>query len=350
MGALMARRSAQGGRRGRVHCTGAAAAAGLIAVVAGCAVMGQAAAPAPSGLPNAGTLAISTLAFQRRTDPARTVALDRQGTEVAVFTDGARTVRLTGPTRTFVEPAFTTTRVTTDAWVRLAPVPWHKGAQTAEWFAPWLTSALADTSPDALGVSMQYLHGAADLVDADGRRYAGDASFGPPSTVDPDGRQENSDFLDYLGISWTFPDTGPRLPKPDRYGDVDCSGFLRLVYGFRLGYPLLGGNTAGPGLPRRAYAISAFGPGLLVITNDGAVPEDLSHLQAGDLVFFDTALNGALRTDHSGIYLGLDSQGRHRFISSRSHANGPTMGDLGGTATLDGGGYWPIRFRAARRI
>jgi len=73
-------------------------------------------------------------------------------------------------------------------------------------------------------------------------------------------------------------------------------------------------------------------------------------LQAGDLVFFDTAAGNGDQTDHSGIYLGLDDAGHYRFISSRSRADGPTFGDLGGHALLDGGGYWSVRFRAARRI
>ena len=55
--------------------------------------------------------------------------------------------------------------------------------------------------------------------------------------------------------------------------------------------------------------------------------------------------------EHSGIFLGVDSKGHYRFISSRSQANGPTFGDAGGTSILDGrDAYWAVRFRTARRI
>lgn len=289
------------------------------------------------------------LAFERRGHPARTVVLDRHGGEVAVLTDNARTVWLRGPARTFADPDFTKRRVTTDAWVRLAPQPWTEQAVSAPWFGSWLRNALADTNPDLFAIAMEYIHGAEDKTDSHGVRFAGDASFGPLSSTDPDGREERSDFLDYLGISWSFPDAGTVAPQPDRYGAVDCSGFLRLVYGYRMGYPLFLGNEAGPGLPRRAYAIAANGPGVLIIPNAGKPPRQFDRLQPGDLVFFNTAV-GASQTDHSGIYIGLDDSGHHRFISSRTKADGPTLGDRGGDALLDGGGYWAIRFRAARRI
>jgi cell wall-associated NlpC family hydrolase len=293
----------------------------------------------------------ATLTFARHTDPARTVAEDADGDPVAVFTDGARTARLTGPVRTFTEPGFTKRSVITDAWIRLVPTEWRAGAENESWFTPWLTHALSDSSPDVFGAAMDYINGAPDRKDDKGVRYAGDAAFGPVSATDPDGREERSDFLDYLGVSWTFPDGGTKQPQNDRYGDVDCSGFLRLVYGYRMGYPLRITNDPGPGLPRRAYAIASVGPGIVVIANKGVPVTDFRRLQPGDLVFFDTALgDGSNQTDHSGIYLGMDDAGHYRFISSRSRANGPTLGDRGGDALLDGGGYWSIRFRTARRI
>jgi cell wall-associated NlpC family hydrolase len=289
------------------------------------------------------------LTYERVDDPARTVVHGAGGTALATFTDNARTVRLTGPKRTFAEPAFTEATVTTDAWIRLAPAPWHAGAENESWFRPWFTAALADRSADALAVAVEYLHGAPDKTDANGVRYAGDASFGPVSATDPDGRAENNDFYDYLGITWKFPDAGTVQPKRDRYGDVDCSGFLRLVYGYRLGYPLRGTNEPGDGLPRRAYAISSIGPGAVVVENRGTPARDYARLQPGDLVFFHTE-GDSRRTDHSGIFLGVDDTGHYRFISSRSKADGPTFGDKGGEALLDGGGYWSVRFRTARRI
>lgn len=289
------------------------------------------------------------LTFERRDEPDRTVVSDGHGTMVATFTDGARTVRLTGPQRVFAEPQYTDATVTTDAWIRLAPKPWRDGDEQETWFRPWLTKALADTSPDVLSVATQYIYGAPEQHDAKGIRIAGDASFGPVSATDPDGRAENSDFYDYLGVTWKFSDAGEVSPKPGRYGAVDCSGYVRLVYGYRMGYPLRGTNTPGAGLPRRAYAISAFGPGTVVVPNQGRAARDYDRLQPGDLVFFHTD-GDALRTDHSGIFLGVDDAGHYRFISSRSRADGPTFGDHGGDALLDGQGYWSVRYRTARRI
>lgn len=308
--------------------------------------------PAPAAPTSAAPdVTAGALTFKRLADPARTEVHDAAGRLVAVFTDGARTVRLVGPSRTFRDPAFSTASVTTDAWIRLAPHAWSAADADAPWVRSWLITESADVRPDALGVAMQYLHGAPDLRDARGVRYAGDASFGPLSDIDPDGRAENSDFYDYLGIPWKFPGRPLVQPKKERYGDIDCSGFLRMVYGYRLGYPLLDTNTAGPGLPRRAYAIGSMGPGTVIVANRGTPPTDYDRLQPGDLVFFHSdPWTPMARTDHSGIFLGVDDAGHYRFISSRSKADGPTFGDMGGAAILDGGGYWAQRFRTARRI
>jgi cell wall-associated NlpC family hydrolase len=288
--------------------------------------------------------------FERAPHPARTLVRDKTGAVRAVFTDGARTVRLTGPSRTFAEPAFTKANVTTDAWVRLAPRAWHEGAEKEGWFTSWLRKARRDESPDVLTVAVQYLKDAPDKVDEKGVRFAGDADFGPESDRDPDGRAENSDFNDYLGIPWDFPDSGKVDPKPDRYGFLDCSGYLRLVYGYRLGYPLRRENTPGVGLPRRAYAMSKFGPGVEVIPNRDRPARDYDVLQPGDFVFFDVDAADGSRIDHSGIFIGVDSRGHYRFVSSRTKANGPTMGDAGFAAILDGGGHFSVTFRNARRL
>jgi len=291
----------------------------------------------------------SALTFERLADPPRTAALDAGGRTVAVFTDGARTVRLTGAVRTFKEPKYTSATVSTDAWIRLAPQAWKAGEETAAWFRPWLTAALADTSPDALAIATQYLVGMPEQKDGKGVRFAGDADFGPFSETDPDGRAENSDFFDYLGIQYKFPDGGRSTPQPDRFGDLDCSGFLRMVYGYRLGYPVRSANTAGVGLPRRAFAMAQFA-GVAVIENRNTTVREHARLQPGDLLFFNLDASDGPQADHSGIYLGLDDAGHHRFVSSRSKANGPTMGDYGGASLLDGSGRLAQTFRTARRL
>jgi cell wall-associated NlpC family hydrolase len=292
----------------------------------------------------------AALTFERLANPARTAAKEAGGRTVAVFTDGARTVRLSGPSRTFKEPKYTSATVTTDAWVRLAPQVWKAGEENAAWFRPWLEAAFVDTSPDALAIATEYLVGAPEQKDNKGVRYAGDADFGPFSETDPDGRAENSDFFDYLGIRYQFPDGGRSAPQPDRFGDLDCSGYLRMVYGYRLGYPVRSANTAGVGLPRRAFAMAQFGPGAAIIEYKNSPVREHARLQAGDLLFFNLDPSDGPQADHSGIYLGIDDGGHHRFVSSRSKANGPTLGDFGGASILDGSGRLAQTFRSARRL
>ena len=303
------------------------------------AIQGSENAPAP--------VAAAGPSFDRLENPGRTVVRDAAGTVLATFTDGARTVALTGPARTFTEPRFTKATVTTTTWVRLAPEVWAPGAEKAAWFGPWFEAAKKDTSPDVFGVAMQYADGAAPSDNAEGLRVRGDAIFGP---VAPSGvaRLEQSDFLDYLGVTYTFPDVR-KSPKPAHEGALDCSGFVRMVYGYRLGYPLLGTNNAGPGLPRRAYAIAAEGPGVALIPNTGERVTAYDALQPGDLVFFEVE-GSPDELDHVGIFVGIDSDGHYRFMSSRERANGPTFGDLGGTSLLDDGGMYSRAWRAARRI
>ncbi|MGW7002342.1 NlpC/P60 family protein [Streptomyces sp. NPDC054933] len=294
--------------------------------------------------------------FERLSAPNRTVVRAADGATLATFTDGARTAVLVGPSRRFTEPRTTTAAVTTDAWVRVLPHEWRQGMEKSAWFRGWFAKTLGDASPDVFAVAFQYSGaGAPDKYSASGVRYAGTAHFGPRNAdvsnpLDFAYHDEKSDFYDYLGIPWTFPD-GTRVdPRKARYGDIDCSGFQRLVWGYRMGIPLHNTNAAGAGLPRRAFAIAAYGPGCLLIPDTGQQPTDLSVLQPGDLVFFAIIKSDPKLIDHCGMYLGLDGQGHHRFYSSRSAANGPTMGDLSGHALLDGGDFYARGFRTARRL
>jgi len=309
------------------------------------------------GTADTATNSSSGYSYRRLVDPNRTEVLGPDGTRVAVMTDGARTTQITGPTRTFAEPRFTKAQIINTIYVRLAPQEWQEGAELQPWFAGWLASALADPKPDVLATAMEYTYGVVPKRDAGGLQYTGDAAFGPLSDSDRDGRAENSDFYDYLGVPWNFPDGPKEKPSPDRLHSLDCSGFIRMVYGYRMGFPLRGTNTQGPGLPRRAYAMADVGPGMLVIPNTGKRPQELDRLQPGDLLFFygspEIALDGpdrAAHIEHSGIYLGIDDRGHRRFISSRVGANGPTMGDSGGEAIVDGTGHFAASLRAARRL
>ncbi|MCX2953996.1 C40 family peptidase [Lentzea sp. NEAU-D7] len=328
--------------------TGAAVA--VVALVAGAVVFWprDTMAPATPATEQTTAQAGPELTFERVGGPKRTVVRDRAGGVVATFTDEARTALINGSPRSFSEPKATAATVNTSAWVRLLPQPWAEGGEKASWFAEWFRTARQDTTPDVLEIATQYAVDAPAEKDAAGVRFRGDASFGPVKASGA-GRQEQSDFYDYLGVPWPFPNGPAGKPDRARYGAVDCSGYVRLVFGYRLGMPLLNTNTAGPGLPRRAFAISEFGPGVQLVRNELRRATSYSALQPGDLVFFEVE-DDPETLDHVGIYLGIDNRGKHRFISSRERMNGPTMGDVGGTSLLDDGGTYSTAWRSARRL
>ena len=277
------------------------------------------------------------LQTRRVSDPARTIVEDAQGAWVATFTDGARTVALAGPSRRFDE-ATAAHGVTSSTWVRVLPAPF-----AGQLDGVWLARAREDTSPDVLATSMQYLTGAPKIY-AGGVLVAGDASYGPLR----DGtRPVGSDWHDYQGVVGTAATT-TRGPIADRYQSVDCSGYMRLLWGVRSGVPLTGSPNGGVALPRRATQQASEAPGVVPIRDRGTQVTDFSRLQPGDLVFFDATPSNEI--DHVGVYLGPDDAGRHRFVSSRRSSDGPTMGDYRGASLLDGTGLHARTFRATRRL
>ncbi len=277
--------------------------------------------------------------YVRAASPARTLVKDSGGALIATLTDGGRSVVLAGPVRTFAEPSTTTATVRTSAWVRLLPAPFTGTVDEA-----WLAAALADRSPDVLAVAAQYATGAPTVLAADGSLLSADASYGP--LVDGV-RQEGSDWNDFLQVSVSY-DGVVDAPEPGQVRSLDCSGLVRMVFGRRLGYPM----TLAPDgvrLPRRATSMHTAGPGRLVSSSTSRLT-DLSRLLPGDLVLFDASTDDGTAVDHVGIYLGTDSSGRPRFVSSRKTADGPTMGDVGGRSTLDGTGLYATSLRAVRRL
>ncbi|MDP9389902.1 MAG: C40 family peptidase [Actinomycetota bacterium] len=290
---------------------------------------------ATSSLPGA----TGTVREKRLSNPDRVVVSDDAGV-VATFTLRSRTVTVRGPQRVFAEST-TTATVSTTTWVRLLDTGFGGTVDYG-----WLAARLTDTSEDVLELARQYVTGAPERVDASGLRIAGDASYGP---LLADGtREEGSDFNDYLGMAWTY---GASVDEPEarQYGAMDCSGYVRSVYGYRLGVPM-SLQPDGARLPRRAVDMAASGPGVLVIPDRGTRPNTADALLPGDLVFFDASTDDGTLIDHVGMYLGVDSAGALRFVSSRKGADGPTMGDVRGRSTLSGTGLYATAFRAARRL
>ena len=312
-------------------------------LVVGCLAAGVLALPgqALAAKNESGTTSTSSTSgwtFERASSPARTLVKDADGALIATLTDGSRSVVLAGPSRTFTEST-TTAKVKTSAWVRLLPAP-----STGDVDTTWLSAALADRSPDVLAIAMAYTTGAPTVLEDDGMLLSSDASYGP--LVDGS-RQEGSDWNDYLQVTATY-DGKTDSPEAAQAGALDCSGFVRMVFGRRLGVPMVL-TPDGVRLPRRAVQMHTSAPGTLLI--DGTTrPTDLTGLLAGDLVLFDASTDDGTLVDHVGVYLGKDSAGSPRFVSSRKTVDGPTMGDTGGRSTLSGTGLYATSLRAVRRL
>lgn len=305
------------------------------------------AAPTAPGLKHPGPASLITdtgrtsWTYKKLTSPARVQVLDGGSTPLATFTLGARTVTVRGPQRVFAEPATTTAQVTSTTWVRLSPRPFAGTVDTA-----WLRQALDDGSPDVLATAAQYTTGAPVLYGVDGARIAGDADYGP---LQSDGtRTEGADFNDYLGVDRTYGSVTDR-PEPDQVRALDCSGFVRMVFGYRSRLPMTLAPD-GVGLPRRAADMLGSAPGVVTVPDRGVRPGSTAALSPGDLLFFDGSRDDGSVVDHVGIYLGLDETGAPRFLSSRKTVNGPTLGDVGGKSVISGTGHYALAWRAVRRL
>jgi hypothetical protein len=341
------------------------AAAIVLAVVAPLLTGGPAHGRGVSADPPLRVASFEEYQFIATTGPAGTTAL-LDGSVVAVFTTNARTVRFTAPPRRLSEPSGTSRSVVVNVQVRRLPAdaPWHPRMLDEAWFRPWFLAAVQDTSPDLLAIAMRYVTGAPPNYPEEG-----DADYGP--LVD-DARREGADYHDYLGRTVHYPrESDPsRLeavaPDPTQIRSLDCSGYVRMIYGYRMGWPLklYDTRTQPPlGIPRRSVGMAGAAIGVEIITRDGdnrPPAAALARLAPGDLVFFDANDNDGDAVDHVGIYLGvddgLDGGSRdeppyHRFVSSRKTVNGPTLGDVGGWSVLDRPtSLYTLSFRSARRI
>ncbi|CAM5260483.1 C40 family peptidase [Streptomyces chartreusis] len=295
--------------------------------------------------------------WSRLENPARSVLRGSDGQIKAVFTDGARTATLTGPARTFQEPTSTASKVSTTDWVRLMPERWAKGAEQKKWFKDWYAEYKDSKEDDIFAFAFQYVAGAPVKKDAQGTVYAGDANFGPLNTTGAEGgdlRLEQSDFYDYLGVQYPFRDGTVGQPESMRARSIDCSGFIRMVLGYRARYPLMSSDASGDGLPRTANGMARSKAGVDILPLAGISAQDrpsaIDQLQPGDLVFFKLDTRTGERLDHVGMVLGHDTEGHLIFVSSREEVNGPTIGDVGGVSRLDGNGYYAKTLRSAKRL
>src|SRR5262245_51968652 len=143
---------------------------------------------------------------QRQARPDRTEVRDSNNKWLATMTDGAYTVTLAGPIRTFSEPS-AAHPVTQGVWVRTLPAPFDGKVNST-----WLNYALKANKgsvPDVAAIAMQYIAGAPVIFEGD-LQIAGDASYGP---LKDRKREEGSDFNDYLGIEWVYPE---QVDKPEK--------------------------------------------------------------------------------------------------------------------------------------
>lgn len=295
--------------------------------------------------------------WSRLENPARSVLRGADGQVQAVLTDGARTAKLTGPARTFAEPTATASKVSTTDWIRLMPEPWSKGAEKKKWFKDWYAEFADSKEDDIFAFAFQYVAGAPQRKDENGLPFAGDADFGPLNTTGAEGgdlRLEQSDFYDYLGVPYPFRDGAVGTPEALRARSLDCSGYMRMVLGFRARYPLMSSDKSGDGLPRTANGMARSERGVDVLPLAGIAaqnrPSAIDQLQPGDLVFFKLDTRTGQRLDHVGMVLGHDTEGHLIFVSSREEVNGPTIGDIGGVSRLDGNGYYAKTLRSAKRL
>ncbi|MGY0019387.1 NlpC/P60 family protein [Streptomyces sp. YJ-C3] len=292
--------------------------------------------------------------WERLKNPERSVLRGEGGQVLATFTDGARTATLKGPSRTFSEPSNTKSRVVTEDWVRLMPEAWRKGAEKEKWFKDWFKEFYGSEEDDIFAYAFQYAEGAPAKKDDEGIQYAGDAFFGPFKEDGVD-RLEQNDFYDYLGTPYTFRDGTTMQAHKERFRSLDCSGFMRMVWGYRARFPLAATNKVGDGLARTADGMARSKVGVDIIKIQGPAPwytrpTNIDVLQPGDLLFFKMDHRTGNHMDHVALYLGLDADGHRVFISSRKEVNGPTMGDKGGTSRIDGNGFYAGLFRSAKRL
>lgn len=237
--------------------------------------------------------------------------------------------------------------ITHNSWVRLLDAPFDGVYTTA--IENQIRAWDGSTVPDTLAYAQMYQAYALPVLRPDGKKLMGVTGYGP---MNADGTlQEGADFHEFMGVGWTFP-SGETAPAAGASweGKLDCSGFVRMVLGYWMGIPMSVSVMDGHYLPRVSHDISDSGPGAIIAAAAGTVPS-MAAMLPGDIVAFDadddeTAVN---QIDHVGFFMGFDSLGVPRFVSSRKTPDGPTFADLGGSSKLTGTGLYATRLRKIRR-
>lgn len=245
-----------------------------------------------------------------------------------------------------------------DIWVRVLDQPF---SGTVDY--NWLEEQRVNYKPDVLATAAAYLRDQPYTYLPGDVPLQGDANY---NYRHPNGdRREGSDWNDYHGVTASYT-CGDRPPRPEMFQSIDCSGFTRTVYRqFGMVPDRCAPDFDGVKIPRVTKDIEESGPGVRVIPY---VPYQIPTeslwklvIRPGDVVSFSSSeVNNSdpspgselpeSRIDHNGIYLGIDEQGNHRFISSRKSVNGPQMSDVSGSSVLEGTGLYARGFRAIRRF
>lgn len=253
----------------------------------------------------------------------------------------------------------------------------------------WLTSVLLHRPQDLMMQCMEYLANAPVttvrtnfpvnrqhppvIVLPSGERLSGDSNYGPRDTAGDGSRIEGSDYNDYLGLDIDY----PSFSEPGTYftdtneveqlHSLDCSGFVRTIFGFRNDMPMQLTAHWSDRLPRISSELGQDGWATgTVVWSDTSRPSVATlvamDLQPGDLLFFDADTSNPDeeegQIDHIGIYLGHVVNPSYNgtsvdhfryFISSRKTANGPTFSNVGGVSRIDGTGLYATTLRKVRR-
>ncbi|HVK65462.1 MAG TPA: hypothetical protein VM694_13355 [Polyangium sp.] len=313
--------------------------------------------------PQAGAACTVAATFKYATSGDVTTA-SINSTVVAWFTKGAYTVRMTGPSRTFSAGVTSVPSVTTTMWIRTLTTPFDPVTMGTTARSAWLNAArivncVTGTS-DILAVAYEYIEGASK-----------DAGYA-----------NGADYHDFLGIPWDPIDANIIAADTTQHGKIDCSGYLRLIFGQHANFLYNGVEAKIPmslyvkgTLTRSSKDQYQSGPGKILVPfrtqptgatafNGTPTATELAAIEVGDIVFFDSSCDYAVSTPscgadwtsigHTGIYVGRDTLNNARFLSSRSTANGPTVANTGGWSVFNNAtgisGTYPKRFRGARRF